>query len=164
MRNLGFSSESSVVQIFGVGAASECLSKRDMQRRWPFLLAVRQQLPRELDAQVDADRADRRFVSNAESDRGAQLAEVDVVDVGKYVSHIEKSYAAEIAQQRRAKLGVQHDQAMPALREAIRVDGVGPAQPIEREAAHGGVATRKKSLAGGQVVHDLTDGFAGLAD
>src|SRR2546426_8882548 len=97
-----------------------------MQSRWPFPVAVRQQLRRQLDAQIDADRADRRFVSNAESDSRAELSEVDVVDVGKHVSHVEKSHAAQVADERRAKLRVQHDQTMPAYRKPIRVDGVGP--------------------------------------
>ena len=55
------------------------------------------------------------------------------------------------------KLGVEHHQAVAAFGKAVRVDGVGPPQAVQREAAHRGVAAGKKPLAGRKIIDGLRD-------
>ena len=67
--------------------------------------------PIHLEAEIDADRADRRTVAQTEPDAAAQLAEVEVGDALEHVAAVGEHRGAELPPDRHAQLGVHHQHA-----------------------------------------------------
>ena len=59
----------------------------------------------ELIAHVETNRSDRRLIAEARTDGVVQIAEADAPGVRPDVAAVEEQDAAEIAEERRAKLG-----------------------------------------------------------
>src|ERR1035437_1675185 len=65
--------------------ASERLSEADEPGREPFA-----RLPVDLEAQIEPDGTDRRFVPDAAADGASQFAEVHIADAREHVAGIEE--------------------------------------------------------------------------
>ena len=67
------------------------------------------------------------------------------------VAGVDEPDELQVLPVRRARLEVEDRHAVAALREALRIERLGGAEAIEREAAHGGVAAGEEPLAGRQL-------------
>ena len=81
--------------------ASEGLPQRNVQDAAALEASRRQLAAIELEAEIDANRADRRLVADAEAGGGAQLAEVEIARARKHVAGVEEPDSAEAADERR---------------------------------------------------------------
>src|SRR6186997_3107792 len=73
--------------------------------------------PIELEADVDANRADRRRVAAADADAAAQPRQVEVRRPGEDIPSVYEHDRAEAAEQRRSQLRIEHDLGVAPLRK-----------------------------------------------
>src|SRR5262245_50129810 len=99
--------------------ASERLPDAEMQSpESVFRLAVHQQAidPRELLADIEAKRPDRRLVAHAKSGRVFEIARVDAPLLFPDVASVQEEHRAEVAADNRSQLGAERHQRVAANR------------------------------------------------
>ena len=74
----------------------------------------------QLEADVDADRPDRRTIAQPEPERAAQLAQVQVGGPVEDVAAVGKERRAELAPDRHAQLAVEDQHRVAAERKPVR--------------------------------------------
>src|SRR6187402_1913698 len=111
-----------------------------MQHVRSFAAAGQLEPRAELPPPVDAQRTDRRSIPEAESARESHLLQADVARVLEDVAGVEEPHELQVLPVRRARFEIEDRHAVAALREALRIERLLGAEPIEGEAAHGGVA------------------------
>src|SRR5829696_2802793 len=114
----------------------------------------------EAEAEVDADRADRRLVAEAEAGRGPQRSQIEIADAAEDVAGIEEHDAAELAPEGRAQFGVQHGEGIAAGRKPVRIESPDVAEAVPGKTADRVLAAGEEPLARRQVGDDLDDGLA----
>src|SRR5690606_9910389 len=118
---------------------SECLAQTDVQDRARLQLAGPKPLAVQLEADVHANRPDRRLIPQAHAGRRLQPAEREVGDVAEHVARVDEAHRAEPAPYRDAQLAVEDRDRVAAGREAVAVDRLRRAEPVECVPAHGRV-------------------------
>src|SRR6185369_6394179 len=109
--------------------------------------------PIEFEADVEADRPDRRAVAGPETDAAAELREIEVRRPREHVAAVDEERGAEITQHRGAKLRVEDDFGIAAAGKPGRRNRCRHADGIQSVAADGRVAADEESLARRQIAH-----------
>src|SRR5438094_3841918 len=126
---------------------SERLSDADVQLA-AWLQASGDHTAVQLEPEVDADRAERRLVPQAEPGAAAHVHEAEVGRVRVHVAAVHEHRRRQLAPDRHAEFRVHDDHCVAADGETVRADRVRLADGILGVAADRRIAAREKPLAG----------------